>query len=251
MPIHARIARLDAGACASRPAPRESITMNLPDNTGKPAQTAPVTIIGGGPEAGHEAATRIDRDSLGSMEIPADVYWGIHTARALENFPITRRAISTTPTSSARSPGSSRRRRAPTTRSACSSPAKADIIDAGLRGDRRGRAARPVRRRRHPGRRRHEHQHERQRGHRQPRPRADGASAAASTSTCTRSTTSTAASRTNDVYPTAIKLAMVFGIQRLLEEHAPARPTRSRAKGARVRRTSSRSAARSCRTPCR
>ena len=27
------------------------------------------------------------------MEIPADAYWGIHTARALENFPITRRAI--------------------------------------------------------------------------------------------------------------------------------------------------------------
>ena len=27
------------------------------------------------------------------MEIPANAYWGIHTARALENFPITRRAI--------------------------------------------------------------------------------------------------------------------------------------------------------------
>jgi len=27
------------------------------------------------------------------MEIPAHAYWGIHTARALENFPITRRAI--------------------------------------------------------------------------------------------------------------------------------------------------------------
>jgi len=27
------------------------------------------------------------------MEIPADAYWGIHTARALQNFPITRRAI--------------------------------------------------------------------------------------------------------------------------------------------------------------
>jgi aspartate ammonia-lyase len=27
------------------------------------------------------------------MAIPADSYWGIHTARALENFPITRRAI--------------------------------------------------------------------------------------------------------------------------------------------------------------
>jgi aspartate ammonia-lyase len=38
-------------------------------------------------------ATRTETDSLGSREVPADAYWGIHTARALENFPITRRAI--------------------------------------------------------------------------------------------------------------------------------------------------------------
>jgi len=38
-------------------------------------------------------ATRTETDSLGSLEIPAHAYWGIHTARALENFPITRRAI--------------------------------------------------------------------------------------------------------------------------------------------------------------
>jgi aspartate ammonia-lyase len=37
--------------------------------------------------------TRTESDSLGSMQIPASAYWGIHTARALENFPITRRAI--------------------------------------------------------------------------------------------------------------------------------------------------------------
>ena len=36
---------------------------------------------------------RIETDSLGSMPVPATAYWGIHTARALENFPITRRAI--------------------------------------------------------------------------------------------------------------------------------------------------------------
>ena len=46
-----------------------------------------------GPEGTH-IRTRIESDSLGSMEIPADAYWGIHTARALENFPITRRPIS-------------------------------------------------------------------------------------------------------------------------------------------------------------
>jgi aspartate ammonia-lyase len=42
-------------------------------------------------------AMRTESDSLGSMQIPADAYWGIHTARALENFPITRRPISVYP----------------------------------------------------------------------------------------------------------------------------------------------------------
>ncbi|WP_440710980.1 aspartate ammonia-lyase [Herbiconiux sp. YIM B11900] len=42
-------------------------------------------------------ATRTETDSLGSIEIPADVYWGIHTARAQENFPISRRPISVYP----------------------------------------------------------------------------------------------------------------------------------------------------------
>ena len=36
---------------------------------------------------------RIEHDSLGDLPVPADAYWGIHTARALVNFPITRRAI--------------------------------------------------------------------------------------------------------------------------------------------------------------
>jgi aspartate ammonia-lyase len=31
---------------------------------------------------------RIERDSLGELELPADVYYGIQTARAIENFPI-------------------------------------------------------------------------------------------------------------------------------------------------------------------
>lgn len=32
--------------------------------------------------------TRTEHDFLGSLEIPTDVYWGIHTQRALNNFPI-------------------------------------------------------------------------------------------------------------------------------------------------------------------
>lgn len=36
---------------------------------------------------------RIEKDFLGEKQIPADVLWGIHTARAIENFPISRRPI--------------------------------------------------------------------------------------------------------------------------------------------------------------
>ncbi len=32
---------------------------------------------------------RSEHDLLGSREVPADAYWGIHTLRALENFPVT------------------------------------------------------------------------------------------------------------------------------------------------------------------
>ena len=40
---------------------------------------------------------RTETDSLGSLDVPDEAYWGIHTARARENFPITRRAISNYP----------------------------------------------------------------------------------------------------------------------------------------------------------
>ncbi|HWV37716.1 MAG TPA: aspartate ammonia-lyase [Vulgatibacter sp.] len=34
--------------------------------------------------------TRIERDPMGEIEVPADVYWGAQTARAVRNFPISR-----------------------------------------------------------------------------------------------------------------------------------------------------------------
>lgn len=40
---------------------------------------------------------RIERDSLGELEIPDDVYWGINTARAMQNFQISRREINVYP----------------------------------------------------------------------------------------------------------------------------------------------------------
>jgi aspartate ammonia-lyase len=44
-----------------------------------------------------DQATRRETDSLGSRDVPAEAYWGIHTLRALENFPIANRPISVYP----------------------------------------------------------------------------------------------------------------------------------------------------------
>ena len=44
-----------------------------------------------------QAPTRNEHDLLGDRAVPADAYYGIHTLRALENFPITGTAISIYP----------------------------------------------------------------------------------------------------------------------------------------------------------
>ncbi|GAB92905.1 aspartate ammonia-lyase [Gordonia rhizosphera] len=44
-----------------------------------------------------QAAVRIEHDLLGEREVPADVYYGVHTARARDNFPITGVPISAHP----------------------------------------------------------------------------------------------------------------------------------------------------------
>jgi aspartate ammonia-lyase len=43
------------------------------------------------------ARTRTEHDLLGDREVPAHAYYGVHSLRALENFPITRTAISIYP----------------------------------------------------------------------------------------------------------------------------------------------------------
>ena len=43
------------------------------------------------------AATRSEHDLLGDRDGPADAYWGVHTLRATENFPITGTPISAYP----------------------------------------------------------------------------------------------------------------------------------------------------------
>lgn len=42
-------------------------------------------------------ATRLEHDSLGDFEVPAGAYFGVHTARALRNFPISGIPLSTYP----------------------------------------------------------------------------------------------------------------------------------------------------------
>ncbi len=42
-------------------------------------------------------AMRIEKDLLGPKEIPVDAYWGVHTARAVDNFPVTGITISKYP----------------------------------------------------------------------------------------------------------------------------------------------------------
>jgi fumarate hydratase, class II len=39
-------------------------------------------------QASRSGRTRIERDTMGSLEVPATAYYGVQTARAIENFPI-------------------------------------------------------------------------------------------------------------------------------------------------------------------
>src|SRR3712207_1418722 len=44
-----------------------------------------------------EASVRVEHDLLGDREVPAAAYYGVHTLRAVENFPITGTPISIYP----------------------------------------------------------------------------------------------------------------------------------------------------------
>jgi len=58
------------------------------------AHEAVTKDTGTGAQAG---ATRIEHDLLGDRAVPADAYYGVHTLRAVENFPISGNAISIYP----------------------------------------------------------------------------------------------------------------------------------------------------------
>src|SRR5699024_10160470 len=46
---------------------------------------------------GYMNQTRVEEDLLGTREVPADAYYGVHTVRAVENFPIADTTISDVP----------------------------------------------------------------------------------------------------------------------------------------------------------
>src|SRR6185503_9748883 len=52
---------------------------------GSPARNPPMSES---VKAAPKGATRTEKDSLGALEVPADAYYGVQTARAIANFPI-------------------------------------------------------------------------------------------------------------------------------------------------------------------
>ena len=45
----------------------------------------------------NRSSSRQESDFLGARSIPAAAYWGVHTARAVENFPISGQPLSCMP----------------------------------------------------------------------------------------------------------------------------------------------------------
>src|SRR3712207_6373365 len=78
--------------CWRKPAPRAGgIARRMRE------ETAMSNARGKSPKAplhSPEGATRLEHDLLGDLPVPADAYYGVHTMRAVENFPITGTPIS-------------------------------------------------------------------------------------------------------------------------------------------------------------
>ncbi len=191
---------------------------------------------------------RTEHDSLGSVEVPADAYWGAHTQRAVENFPISGRGIGTYPelvTALALVKQAAARANAEI---GVLESSVADVIDAACQDIVEGAfhdqfvvdliqggagtssnmnaneviANRALERLGHP-RGRYDVVHPLEHVNR--------------------------SQSTNDVYPTAVKIALTIGLRRLIAEHARlAGAFRSKGWSS---ATTSRSGARSCRTRCR
>ena len=157
---------------------------------------------------------RREHDQLGEREVPDDALHGIHTERAVENFPLLGRPV--------------HRNLARALRRGEAGGAAHEPI-ARLPSRRRGhrcartrvpRAARRHagpghRRRRAAGRRGHQHQHERERGAGQPRARDCSAGRAATYDVVSPSDHVNLHQSTNDTFPTALRIAAIWGLRDL------------------------------------
>jgi aspartate ammonia-lyase len=66
-------------------------------NPGLEIGTDPVLIVALAPLDEAPMSTRREHDLLGDRDVPAEAYYGVHTLRAVENFPITATPISIYP----------------------------------------------------------------------------------------------------------------------------------------------------------
>ena len=162
---------------------------------------------------------RVERDSMGELQVPADALWGAQTQRAVREFPHQRPDAAARLHPRARRWSSRRRPRANTA---------LGLLDPAPRaGDRRraaaevaaGAARRALPDRRVPDRLGHQHQHERQRGDRRTRQRP------ARQRRCTPTITSTWARAATTAFPTAIHVSAALAVQRAAAAgaRAPAR----------------------------
>ena len=134
------------------------------------------------------AATRVERDLLGEKQVPADAYYGVQTARALENFQISSVRMNYYPEfvdafaivklAAARA----------NTQVGAMKPERLAAIEKAYQAIMAGQVSRSVRGRLVSGRRGHLGQHERQRSAGQHRSRAHRATRRANTSTSSRTT---------------------------------------------------------------
>ncbi len=142
--------------------------------------------------------------------MPADAYYGVQTARALENFQISQVTMRTYPEfvegfaivklAAARA----------NTKVGAMKPERLAAIEKAYQAIMAGKISRPVRRGLVSGRRRHLGQHERQRSDGQHRRSSSRATRRANTSTCEPHDDLNMSQSTNDSYPTAIKVAFLF-----------------------------------------
>ena len=80
-----------------QPAPVSAATGAEVRSGGGPAPTPVDEAVAAGGEVATAVApgqpTRREHDFLGSKDIPLDAYWGVHSARAVENFPISGQTV--------------------------------------------------------------------------------------------------------------------------------------------------------------